>query len=99
MNLIVTDLASRETASIKSGAAHEIEFVIGDCALGKVLVARSPIGVCAIRFGSTAGWASFARKNSSFFKAKNPLRWPRATRPDALTAEQKTFACLELFSF
>ena len=55
MNLIVTDLASRETASIKSAAAHEIEFAIGDCALGKVLVARSPIGVCAIRFGSTAG--------------------------------------------
>src|ERR1700736_1598922 len=55
MNLIVTDLASRETASIKSAAAHHIEFVIGDCALGKVLVARSPIGVCAIRFGSTAG--------------------------------------------
>ena len=55
MNLIVTDLASRETASIKTGAAHEIEFVIGDCARGKVLVARSPIGVCAIRFGSTAG--------------------------------------------
>ena len=55
MNLIVTDLASRETASIKSAAAHEIEFAIGGCALGKVLVARSPIGVCAIRFGSTAG--------------------------------------------
>ena len=54
MNLIVTDLASRETASINSGAAHEIEFVVGDCTLGKVLVARSPIGVCAIRFGSTA---------------------------------------------
>ena len=54
MNLIVADLASRETASITSGAAHEIEFVVGDCALGKVLVARSPIGVCAIRFGSTA---------------------------------------------
>jgi O-6-methylguanine DNA methyltransferase len=58
MNLIVTDLASRETASIKSVAAHEIEFVVGDCALGKVLgkvlVARSPIGVCAILFGSTA---------------------------------------------
>jgi hypothetical protein len=31
MNLIVTDLASRETASIKSVAAHEIEFVVGDC--------------------------------------------------------------------
>src|ERR1700676_3473316 len=55
MNLIVTDIASRETASIKSAAAHEIEFVVSDCALGKVLVARSLIGVCAIRFGSTAG--------------------------------------------
>jgi methylated-DNA-[protein]-cysteine S-methyltransferase/AraC family transcriptional regulator of adaptative response/methylated-DNA-[protein]-cysteine methyltransferase len=55
MNLNVTDLAYRETASIKSVAAHEIEFVAGDCDLGKVLVARSPIGVCAILFGSTAG--------------------------------------------
>jgi O-6-methylguanine DNA methyltransferase len=54
MNLIVTELASREAASIESGAAHEIEFVISDCALGKVLVARSPIGVCAILLGSTA---------------------------------------------
>ena len=54
MNLIVTDLASREAASIESVAAPEIEFVVGDCALGKVLVARSPIGVCAILFGSTA---------------------------------------------
>lgn len=55
MNLIVSDLASRETVSIKSGVAQEIEFAVGDCALGKVLVARSPIGVCAIRFGSTTG--------------------------------------------
>src|SRR5260221_13107350 len=54
MNLIVSDLASRETTSIKSVAAHEIEFVVGDCALGKILVARSSIGVCAILFGSTA---------------------------------------------
>src|ERR1700688_2493814 len=54
MNMIVTDLGSRETASIKIGATHEVEFIIGDCALGKVIVARSPIGVCAIRFGSTA---------------------------------------------
>jgi O-6-methylguanine DNA methyltransferase len=53
MNLIATDLASREAASIESAAAREIEFVVGDCALGKVLVARSPIGVCAILFGST----------------------------------------------
>jgi O-6-methylguanine DNA methyltransferase len=55
MNLIVTDPAARKTASSRSAAAPEIEFAIGDCALGKVLVARSPIGVCAIRFGSTAG--------------------------------------------
>jgi O6-methylguanine-DNA--protein-cysteine methyltransferase len=54
MNLNIIDLASRETASIKSVVAHEIEFVAGDCALGKVLVARSPIGVCAILFGATA---------------------------------------------
>jgi methylated-DNA-[protein]-cysteine S-methyltransferase/AraC family transcriptional regulator of adaptative response/methylated-DNA-[protein]-cysteine methyltransferase len=55
MNLIITGLASQATASIESGAAHEIEFAVGDCALEKVLVARSPVGVCAIRFGSTAG--------------------------------------------
>src|SRR6266403_2463627 len=54
MKLFVAELAPRKTASITSGAAHEIEFVVGNCALGKVLVARSPIGVCAIRFGSTA---------------------------------------------
>jgi O-6-methylguanine DNA methyltransferase len=55
MNLIVSDFVAREIASIKSAAALEIEFAIGDCALGKVLVARSQIGICAIRFGSTAG--------------------------------------------
>jgi methylated-DNA-[protein]-cysteine S-methyltransferase/AraC family transcriptional regulator of adaptative response/methylated-DNA-[protein]-cysteine methyltransferase len=55
MNLIVTDLVTRDISSIKNAAALEMEFAIGDCALGKVLVARSPIGVCAIRFGSTAG--------------------------------------------
>ena len=55
MNMITIDFASRETASIDSvGAAPDIEFAIGDCALGKVLIARSPIGICAIRFGSTA---------------------------------------------
>jgi hypothetical protein len=71
MNLIVTDLASRETTSINSCAAHDIEFVIGDCALGKVLVARSPIGVCAIRFGSTPGrWSRI---------------WPQASRTAGLS--------------
>jgi methylated-DNA-[protein]-cysteine S-methyltransferase/AraC family transcriptional regulator of adaptative response/methylated-DNA-[protein]-cysteine methyltransferase len=55
MNLIVNDFVSRESASIKSDAAQKIEFAIGDSAIGKVLVARSPMGVCAIRLGSTAG--------------------------------------------
>ena len=54
MNPIVTGLASQDTASIDRNASHEIEFAVGDCVLGKVLIARSPIGVCAIRFGSTA---------------------------------------------
>jgi O-6-methylguanine DNA methyltransferase len=55
MKLITTDFVSQKTASRESvGAALEIEFVIGDCALGKVLVARSTAGICAIRFGWTA---------------------------------------------
>jgi O-6-methylguanine DNA methyltransferase len=54
MNIITTDFASREAASIKSvGAAPDIEFAVGDCAFGKALIARSSIGICAIRFGST----------------------------------------------
>jgi O-6-methylguanine DNA methyltransferase len=54
MNLIVTDLAAREAALIMNAGAYQIEFAVGNCALGKVLVARSSIGVCSIRFGSTA---------------------------------------------
>jgi O-6-methylguanine DNA methyltransferase len=55
MNLITTDFASRVIASAKSHrTAHDIEFAIGDCALGKVLVARSAAGICAIPFGSNA---------------------------------------------
>jgi hypothetical protein len=30
-------------------------------------------------------WSSFARKNSSFFKTKNPLRWSKATTYDRRT--------------
>jgi O-6-methylguanine DNA methyltransferase len=54
MNFITTDYSSRGTASVQNdGAADDIEFAVGNCALGKVLVARSPIGICAILFGST----------------------------------------------
>lgn len=54
MNFVRTDYSSRGTASMQSdGADDDIEFAIGNCALGKVLVARSPIGICAILFGST----------------------------------------------
>jgi O-6-methylguanine DNA methyltransferase len=54
MNFITTDFSSRGAASVQSDAGtDDIEFSIGNCALGKVLVARSPIGICAILFGST----------------------------------------------
>lgn len=54
MNLITTGFASRTTTSIESvSAIPDIEFAIGDCDFGKVLIARSPAGICAIRFGST----------------------------------------------
>jgi hypothetical protein len=42
------DKAGWRPVPCKSAGAH------CDCALGKVLVARSPIGVCAIRLGTTA---------------------------------------------
>ena len=48
MNLVTTGLSSRGNA-----AADEIAFAIGDCDLGKVLVARSSVGICAIMLDST----------------------------------------------
>ena len=54
MNLITTDFLGPTSASAKSlSTIVDIEFAISDCALGKVLVARSPIGICAILLGST----------------------------------------------
>ena len=55
MDLINTDTYSRpvQLARSKSAAiSNEIAFSIGESALGKVLVARSAVGVCAILIGS-----------------------------------------------
>src|ERR1700722_13482176 len=55
MDLINIDISSRpvQVARSKSAAiSNEIAFSIGESALGKVLVARSAVGVCAILIGS-----------------------------------------------
>src|SRR5258708_38966204 len=55
MDLINTDTYSRpvQVARSKSAAiSNEIAFSIGESALGKVFVARSAGGVCAILIGS-----------------------------------------------
>src|SRR3981081_2995562 len=55
MDLINTDTYSRPVQVAKSKSAeisNEIAFSIGESALGKVLVARSAVGVCAILIGS-----------------------------------------------
>jgi AraC family transcriptional regulator, regulatory protein of adaptative response / methylated-DNA-[protein]-cysteine methyltransferase len=55
MDLINTDISSRPVQAKESKRAtisNEIAFSIGESALGKVLVARSAIGVCAILIGS-----------------------------------------------
>jgi O-6-methylguanine DNA methyltransferase len=55
MDRINTDTSSRpvQVAGCKSAAiSNEIAFSIGESALGKALVARSAVGVCAILIGS-----------------------------------------------
>jgi O-6-methylguanine DNA methyltransferase len=55
MDLINTDTYSRPVQVARSKNApisNEIAFSIGESALGKVLVARSDVGVCAILIGS-----------------------------------------------
>src|ERR1700738_95257 len=55
MDLINTDTYSRPVQVARSESAaisSEIAFLIGESALGKVLVARSAVGVCAILIGS-----------------------------------------------
>ncbi|REJ79578.1 MAG: bifunctional DNA-binding transcriptional regulator/O6-methylguanine-DNA methyltransferase Ada [Acidobacteria bacterium] len=37
----------------KGGEGMEIEYTVADCELGKILVARSKKGICAVNFGDT----------------------------------------------
>lgn len=50
MNLIASDFIKHEPL----GAPEAIEFAVAACDLGKVLVARSRAGVCAILLGTSA---------------------------------------------
>jgi methylated-DNA-[protein]-cysteine S-methyltransferase/AraC family transcriptional regulator of adaptative response/methylated-DNA-[protein]-cysteine methyltransferase len=55
MDLINTNISSRlvqVTGSKNAGISSEISYSIGESVLGKVLVARSAVGVCAILIGS-----------------------------------------------
>ncbi|AVA26007.1 methylated-DNA--[protein]-cysteine S-methyltransferase [Rhizobium sp. NXC24] len=53
MNVINMETASRPKRSTKSvDASNDIAYSISDSALGKILVARSALGVCAILIGS-----------------------------------------------
>ncbi|AYG63437.1 methylated-DNA--[protein]-cysteine S-methyltransferase [Rhizobium jaguaris] len=53
MNLINTDTSSRrELLTTRTDIQNAIAYSIGDSTLGKILVARSAVGVCAILIGS-----------------------------------------------
>lgn len=52
MDLITTNTTPRSAKSQTTTDPNDIAFSIGECALGKVLVARSAVGVCAILVGS-----------------------------------------------
>ncbi|MBB3458211.1 methylated-DNA-[protein]-cysteine S-methyltransferase/AraC family transcriptional regulator of adaptative response/methylated-DNA-[protein]-cysteine methyltransferase [Rhizobium sp. BK313] len=53
MNLVNVNTSSRPELSAKSpDTSTDIAYSIGDNALGKILVARSAVGVCAILIGS-----------------------------------------------
>ena len=53
MNLVNVNTSSRPELSAKCpDTSTDIAYSIGDNALGKILVARSAVGVCAILIGS-----------------------------------------------
>jgi methylated-DNA-[protein]-cysteine S-methyltransferase/AraC family transcriptional regulator of adaptative response/methylated-DNA-[protein]-cysteine methyltransferase len=53
MNVITTDISSRVKRDRVAVVDH-IAFAVGDCDLGKVLIARSAAGICAVLLGSSA---------------------------------------------
>ena len=55
MNLDITREPARIDAPVTDRRDAEIFFTTGESALGTVLVARSPRGICAILIGSQAG--------------------------------------------
>ncbi|TAI66640.1 methylated-DNA--[protein]-cysteine S-methyltransferase [Bradyrhizobium sp. Leo170] len=57
MNLMISDAALQlsPTAKRANAAVEMLFYATGECALGKVLVARSANGVCAILLGADSG--------------------------------------------
>lgn len=53
MNIMISEAALQSTSTVKPADAtvDVLFYMIGECALGKVLVARSSKGVCAISLG------------------------------------------------
>jgi AraC family transcriptional regulator of adaptative response/methylated-DNA-[protein]-cysteine methyltransferase len=51
MNLVISESTLRLDPTVPSAAVDVLFFATGECALGKVLVARSAKGVCAILLG------------------------------------------------
>ncbi len=52
MDLVTTNTVPQTTVNQTIAGPGDIAFSIGECALGKVLVARSTAGICAILMGS-----------------------------------------------
>jgi len=81
MNLINTDTSSRRELSTKSAdISNDIAYSIGDSALGKILVACSAVGVCAILIGSDAD--ELTNDLAAFFPASRLIRNELRLRED-----------------
>jgi AraC family transcriptional regulator, regulatory protein of adaptative response / methylated-DNA-[protein]-cysteine methyltransferase len=51
-----TQMLGMTPKEYKAGGANtDITFAVGDCSLGKVLVAATPVGVCAVLIGDDSG--------------------------------------------
>jgi AraC family transcriptional regulator, regulatory protein of adaptative response / methylated-DNA-[protein]-cysteine methyltransferase len=70
MNLMISETAEAIAATHAESAVDILSYAIGECALGRVLVARSVNGVCAILIGA----------DRYALEADLAARFPQATR-------------------
>jgi AraC family transcriptional regulator, regulatory protein of adaptative response / methylated-DNA-[protein]-cysteine methyltransferase len=76
MNVISRNFIEHESAN----APEAIEFAIAGCEFGKILVARSRVGVCAILLGTNA--EELEIELGKIFQDGVPVRNERAVRED-----------------